>query len=315
MDLAKKVQYFTLDVISAVGLGKTFGMLSSDNDVDDYLKSTEEGLSAIAWAVALGISWMAQAPIIGKFIAPSPTDNNGFGKMMATCFRYVDERTGRDTDERLDMLASYIKHGLSGDELRSEALEQVIAGSDTTAAAIRGTFLQIMTNKRVYTKLQQEIDEAVRNGVAPQAGEGLIAVAQAKRLPYLQAVIRESLRVRPPVVNYFSRDTPPEGDTVEVNGKNVFLPGGVCVGYSAYAMHRDEKVYGKDAQAFRPERWFDPDVENLASMVRTNELGFGYGRFTCLGKPVAQMEISKIIFEVRDSSPLLNMVPPATEFR
>ncbi|WYZ45645.1 hypothetical protein EsH8_VIII_000961 [Colletotrichum jinshuiense] len=298
MDLAKKVQYFTLDVISAVGLGKTFGMLRTDSDVDDYLKSTEEGLSAVAWSVALGISWVAQAPFIGRFIAPSPTDNNGFGKMMAACFRYVDERTRRDTDERSDMLASFINHGLSGDDLRSEALEQVIAGSDTTAAAIRGTFLQIITNPRVYIKLQQEIDEAVRNGGAPWAGEGLVTVAQARKLPYLQAVIRESMRVRPPVVNLFSRDTPPEGDTVEVNDETLFLPGGVSVGYSAYAMHRDEGMYGKDAKAFRPERWFDPDAEKLASMVRTSDLLFGYGRFMCLGKPVAQMEISKIVFEM-----------------
>ncbi|KZL73725.1 cytochrome P450 [Colletotrichum tofieldiae] len=298
MDLAKKVQYFTLDVISAVGLGKTFGMLRTDSDVDDYLKSTEEGLSAVGLAVALGISWIAQAPFIGKFIAPSPNDNNGFGKMIAACFRYVDERTGKDTDERSDMLASFIRHGLSGDELRSEALEQVIAGSDTTAAAIRGTLLQIMTNPRVYAKLQSEIDAAVRDGTAPRMGEGLIALSQARKLPYLQATIRESLRVRPPVVNIFSRDTPPDGDTVEVDGENVFLPGGICIGYSAYAMHRSEEVYGKDAKSFRPERWYEQDTDRLANMIRTNDLVFGHGHFMCLGKPVAQMELSKTIFEI-----------------
>ncbi|WQF88082.1 Putative cytochrome P450 [Colletotrichum destructivum] len=298
MDLAKKIQYFTLDVISSVGLGKAFGMLRADNDVDDYLKSTEEGLSAVGLTVALGVSWMAQAPFIGRFLAPSPTDNNGFGKMIAACFRYVDERTSKDTDERSDMLASFIRHGLSGDELRSEALEQIIAGSDTTAAGLRGTILQIMTNPRVYAKLQSEIDIAVSDGTAPRKGEGLITLAQARKLSYLQAIIRESLRMRPPVVNIFSRDTPPGGDTVEVDGENVFLPGGVCIGYSAYAMHRSREVYGKDANAFRPERWFEQDVDKLALMVRTNDLVFGHGKFMCLGKPVAQMELSKTIFEI-----------------
>ncbi|OHE92219.1 cytochrome P450 [Colletotrichum orchidophilum] len=298
MDLAKKIQYFTLDVISAVGLGKAFGMLRTDSDVDDYLKSTEEGLSTVRFACAAGISWIAQSPIIGKFIAPSPTDNNGFGKMISACFRYVEERTKKSTDERSDMLSSFIRHGLSGDELKSEALEQIIAGSDTTAAAIRGTLLQIITNPRVYAKLQREIDEAVRDGKAPAYGDGIITLGQVKRLSYLQAVIRESLRVWPPVLNIFSRDVPAGGDTVEVNGETHFLPGGVCVGYSGYAMHRSEATYGIDSAAFRPERWFEPDSAKLASMTQTNDLVFGHGNFMCLGRPVAQMELLKTIFEV-----------------
>ncbi|KAL9941557.1 hypothetical protein ACHAQF_006947 [Verticillium nonalfalfae] len=298
MDLAKKVQFFTLDVISAVGLGKTFGMLAADEDVDSYLQSSEEGLAAANAAWALGASWLAQSPVLGRFIAPSPRDNNGFGKMMATCFRFVDERVARgDTDKRSDMLASFIRHGLRDDELKSEALEQIIAGSDTTAGAIRGALLLVMTNPRVYALLQKEIDAAVREGRAPAVGNGLISQAQAKELPFLQAVVRESLRVRTPVANLFPRDVPAGGDTVVVDGERIALPGGVCIGYSAYAMHRDEALYGDDAQAFRPERWFEDDKDKLAAMVRTNDMVFGDGRFTCLGKPVAQMEMAKTIFE------------------
>ncbi|KAL2785026.1 cytochrome P450 [Aspergillus keveii] len=299
MDLAKKVQYFTLDVISSVGLGKTFGMLQRDHDVDDYIQSSEDGLAIGNTALAMGFSWLAQAPIIGKFIAPSPSKANGFGKMMAACFRAVDERAATPSDKRSDMLASFMRHGLAGDELRSEALEQIIAGSDTTAGAIRGTLLHLMSNIRVYRKLQREVDEAVALGQAPRTSEhGLISAAQARQLPYLQAVIREAMRIWPPVTNIFSRDIPAGGDTVTVDGESIFLPGDVCIGYSAYAMHRNERIYGKDADAFRPERWLEADVDELATMTRTNDLNFGYGRFQCLGKPVAQIEIGKTIFEV-----------------
>ncbi|KAJ5360109.1 hypothetical protein N7517_009300 [Penicillium concentricum] len=298
MDLAKKVQYFTLDVISSVGLGKAFGMLQSDHDVDNYLQSSEEGLAISNTALAMGLCWITQMPFIGRFIAPSPKDNNGFGKMMATCFRLVDERAAGSTNERSDMLASFMRHGLAGDELRTEALEQIIAGSDTTASAIRGTLLYLITNPRVYFKLQREIDDAVRHGRAPSTGEGLVTSSQAKSLPYLQAVIREGLRVAPPVVNIFARDVPAGGDTVVVDGESVFLPGGACIGYSAYAMHKSEKTYGKDAEAFRPERWLDSDPVKLAAMVRANDLIFGYGKFQCLGKPVAQIEIGKTVFEL-----------------
>ncbi|KAL2817624.1 cytochrome P450 [Aspergillus granulosus] len=298
MDLAEKVQYFTLDVISSVGFGKTFGMLQSDRDVDDYIKSVADGLAIGNTALAMGFSWIAQAPFIGKFIAPSPKKPNGFGRMMAACFRAVDERAATPSDKRSDMLASFMRHGLSGDELRSEALEQIIAGSDTTAGAIRGTLLHLMTNPRVYRKLQREVDDAVRLGQAPRNQEGLISAAQARHLPYLQAVIREAMRIWPPVTNIFPRDVPAGGDTVTVDGESIYLPGGVCIGYSAYAMHQNEKIYGKDADAFRPERWLEADAEELAVMIRTNELNFGYGKFQCLGKPVAQIGIGKTIFEV-----------------
>ncbi|CAI7628389.1 unnamed protein product [Penicillium pancosmium] len=296
MDLAKKVQYFTLDVISSVGLGSNFGMLESDRDVDNYLSSLEEGLAIGNTALAMGFSWLTQAPFIGKYVAASPKDKNGFGKMMTACFQIVDGRAASKTDQRSDMLASFIRHGLSGDELRSEALEQILAGSDTTAGAIRGSLLHIMTNPRVYHKLQREIDDSISNGLVPR--EGIITTGQTKQLPYLQAVIREALRVWPPVANIFSRDVPPGGDTVIVNGESVFLPDGACIGYSAYSMHHSERIYGKDAKVFRPERWFESDSAKLADMVRTNELIFGYGKYRCLGKTVADIEIGKLIFEV-----------------
>ncbi|CEJ83191.1 hypothetical protein VHEMI03211 [[Torrubiella] hemipterigena] len=309
VDLARKIQFFTLDVISKIGLGTPFGMLRSDSDIDDYLKSSEEGLAVGNSALALGLSWLAHSPFIGRFIAPFPKDNTGFGKMMATCFRLVDDRAAKATEKHSDMLASFARHGLSGAELRTEALEQIIAGSDTTATGIRFTLLHIMTNPRVHSKLQVEIDGAVRAGRAPASGSGIISANQAKQLPYLQAVIREALRVTPPVANIFSRDVPPNGDEVKVNGETIVLPGGVCIGYSAYAMHHSKGIYGNDVDAFRPERWFEPDADKLKLMLSTNELVFGHGKFQCLGKTVAQMELGKVIFELFRHFDLATLCP------
>lgn len=299
MELAKKVQYFTLDVISSVGLGTAFGMLTSDKDVSNFIKSSEEGLYTASVFMALGLSWVAQLPWLGKFLAPSPKDPSGFGKMIGICFDKVDERVANPTDERSDMLASFIRHGLVGDELRTEAVEQVLAGSDTTSSAISGVFLHLMTNPRVQRKLQREIDEALEAGDFQMSATGIIPYDRARQLPYLQAVIREGIRVWPPVVNIFSKDVPPGGDTMTVDGKSVFIPGGTCIGYSAVAMHHDKALYGDDAHSFRPERWFEKDTEKLAAMTRTNDLMFGYGKWQCLGKPVAQVELNKLIFEVR----------------
>jgi cytochrome P450 len=196
------------------------------------------------------------------------------------------------------MLASFIRHGLTGEELRSEALEQVIAGSDTTAAAIRGALLYLMTNPRVYLKLRNEIDEAVASGNAPSSDDEIVSYSQTKQLPYLQAVVREAVRVWPPVVSIFPRDVPSGGDVVTVDGKSVFLPEGTSIGYSGLAMQRNKAIYGEDVKSFRPERWFEEDCAKLTIMTKTNDLIFGHGKWQCLGKPVAMLEINKVIFEV-----------------
>ncbi|KAE8378027.1 cytochrome P450 [Aspergillus bertholletiae] len=295
MDLAKKIQYLTLDVISTVGLGNSFGMLKADEDVNDYIKSGEEGLWVSNFLMGTGLYWIMQIEWVGKLLGPSTNDAKGFGKMMATTGQMVTKRLQSPTDIRSDMLASFIRHGLSGDELWMEAFEQVLAGSDTTASGIRGILLCLFSNPRVYKKLQTEIDEAVREGRAPS--DGIISDAQSRQLTYLQAVIREGLRVFVPVVNIFARDVPAEGDEVTLNGESVSIPGGTWIGYSALGMHLNTATYGEDAAVFRPERWLTDDKEHLANMTRVNDLIFGYGRWKCLGQTVALIEIGKTIFE------------------
>ncbi|KAH6648403.1 pisatin demethylase [Truncatella angustata] len=303
MDLSKKIPFFTLDVISHVGLGKPFGDLKADADVFDYLKSTEEGLRIGNTSLALGLNWLRELPVIGPAISPSEKDVSGFGKMMAEARKLVNERMTQSMDTKSDMLASFLRNGVSGEDLFQEAFEQILAGSDTTAASIRVILLYIISHPRVYARLQAEIDAAVESGKAPASPE-VISDAAARELPYLGAVIREAMRVYPPVANLFSRIVPDGGDVVTVDGKEYFLPGGTMVGYSAWGMHRNNKlVYGEDAKVFRPERWLidastPEQEEQLARMIKTNDMIFGHGRWACLGKVIALLEIHKSIFEL-----------------
>lgn len=303
MDLAKKIPFFTLDVISHVGLGKPFGDLKADKDVHDYLKSTEDGLKIGNTSFALGLAWLLEVPIIGPAISPSEKDVSGFGRMMKEARKLVDERMAQSTEAKSDMLASFIRSGVSGDHLFQEAFEQILAGSDTTAASIRVILLYLMSHPRVLAKLRAEIDAAITTGKAP-ASQDVISDAEARQLPYLGAVIREALRVHPPVVNIFSRIVPDDGDLVIVDDKEYFLPGGTMIGYSAWSMHRNNRaVYGEDAEVFRPERWFvdvgiPEEEERLARMTKTNDMIFGYGRWVCLGRNIALLEIHKCIFEL-----------------
>ncbi|PHH83074.1 hypothetical protein CDD83_3068 [Cordyceps sp. RAO-2017] len=106
------------------------------------------------------------------------------------------------------------------------------------------------------------------------------------------------MRLWPPAANIFARDVPPGGDSVLLRGRPVFLPAGASVGCAARAMHRCRRLYGPDEHVFRPERWFEPSAPRLAAMLRTNELVFGHGKFHCLGRPLAMLELSKTIFEL-----------------
>jgi cytochrome P450 len=207
----------------------------------------------------------------------------------------ISSRFQPNAPKHQDMLNSFMRHGMTEEECVSEACLQILAGSETTATAIRSTMLFIMSNPQVYHKLQLEIDDAVKSG---HASSPVITNAESKQLPYLQAVIKEGLRIHPPATDILSKTAPPEGDTVEIGGKKIFIPGGTNIGYAAWGVHRSKTVFGDDASVFRPERWLEAEKEQLAMMLRTHEYTFGYGKWSCLGKNVALMELDKVFFEV-----------------
>ena len=127
----------------------------------------------------------------------------------------------------------------------------------------------------------------------------IVSDVEAKKLRYLMAVIYEGLRIHPPVTDEVPKVVPKGGDTIIVEGKEVFLPGGTNIGYCVLGLNRNSEVFGEDVEQFRPERWLIEDEERLNTMKRTTDLIFGYGKYQCLGKPIAWLEFSKVIFEVR----------------
>ncbi|KAI0381225.1 cytochrome P450 [Hypomontagnella monticulosa] len=302
LDLAEKLQFLTLDVISAIGFGKCFGLLDADSDTHKYVESTEDGLRDVNRRLALGTWWLY---FIYPKTEPNPATATGFERMAIFCSTVVDarEKAFKEQEklgivEKEDMLTSFMRNGLLGAELKTEVLLQIAAGSDTTAGGLRGIMLYVFTNPRVYGKLLAEIDGAVASGKAPPAPE-IISYNQAKQLVYLQAVIRESIRIFPPLNDPLARDTPPNGDTVLIEGQEVYLPGGISIMPSFVEMQRDPAIYGEDADVFRPERWLDEsDEKKLGRMKWANDLLFAHGKYLCLGKGIAMMEMSKVLFEL-----------------
>jgi cytochrome P450 len=146
--------------------------------------------------------------------------------------------------------------------------------------------LYIMTNPRVLSRLLAEISQGTFSSP--------IRDSEAKKLPYLQAVIKEGLRIHPPVVGLQSKEVPAGGDTL--NG--MYVPQGTKIGYCAWGIFRDKKIWGEDADVFRPERWLEGSPEKIEEEEHTLELIFGHGKYKCLGRPVALIELNKIFVEV-----------------
>jgi len=195
------------------------------------------------------------------------------------------------------MLSSFIAHGLTESDIVAESVMSILAGGETPATALRVALLFIITNPRVYTTLQAEIDNAL--AIDGMISRPVVKDKEWRQLAYLQAVVKEGLRLCPPVTGLLSKVSPPEGDEFVVNGKRIVIPGGTNIGWACWGMYRDKAVFGEDADLYRPERWLEEvNQEKLERMRKVVDLNFGFGKYYCLGRQVALSEVHKGLFEV-----------------
>ncbi|KAI9768093.1 MAG: hypothetical protein M1840_005127 [Geoglossum simile] len=291
MDFARKAQYFTLDVITDIAFGEPFGDLTADEDVHEYLTTIDRLMPVLHWITVFpDIADLAAIPWIGRMVLPSSGDDFGVGKVMGVAKKAVAERYRPGAKVRADMVGSFLRHGITQEEAETASLLQIIAGAETTATAMRCTLLHIITQPKVYATLQSEIDEAVRtNSISTPVRD-----SEARELPYLIACIREGLRIWPPAPSTFSKVVPPEGDTLA----SIFVPGGTKVSICVWGVQRNKSVFGEDVDVYRPERWLGVSEEQRGRMERTNDLIFGPGRYQCLGRSIAMIELRKVFVEV-----------------
>lgn len=174
----------------------------------------------------------------------------------------------------------------------SPANPRSIAGSDTTAGTISLTFFHLLTNPRSYQKLQEEVD-----AISTHGANAILPDNAAKNLPYLQACIREALRIQAPVASGpFHKAVPIGGDTL--CGKHLPCGTRVSTNGAMYAIGRAKTYWGADAKVFRPERWLEADATTKQRMVDMLDLTWSGGAFVCPGKAIAVMQAGKAVAEV-----------------
>ncbi|MCJ1311384.1 hypothetical protein MMC25_005055 [Agyrium rufum] len=292
LDFATAAQYFALDVITGVAFGKPFGYLRQDRDVLNFVKTVTQELpiaTVCSSTPTLG-RLVFESPLM-SWIGPSSKDKDGRGRLMGMAQEVVAARfdASEKGKQSEDMLGSFIRNGLSRRQAESETIAVIVAGSDTTATAIRATILHLMTSPSVYSTLVAEIQEGIRNGSVSSP----IKSTEASEMPYLQAVIKEGLRIHPPITGLLAKVVNPGGEVI----KGRFVPGGTWIGHCPWGIERNA-VFGDDVDVFRPERWLEAPEEQRRLMERTMELVFGAGRWGCLGKSIVIVELNKIFVEL-----------------
>jgi cytochrome P450 len=198
-----------------------------------------------------------------------------------------DEELKEHSNTGYTFLYELAKHTKDPKVLRDQALNILLAGRDTTAGLLSFAFFELARNPSMFEKLKKEVHETFGKGENSRIDE--ISFESLKKCEYLKAFINETLRMYPSVPQNFriatKNTTLPKG-----GGKNgedpILVRKGQTVSYVVYATHRDPKVYGKDAEIFRPERWFEPETRKLGWSF----VPFNGGPRICLGQQFALTE-------------------------
>jgi cytochrome P450 len=175
------------------------------------------------------------------------------------------------------------------DRVLALTVANMIAGSDTTAISLRAVFYNLVRNPEKLAKLHSEL-EAVNRKRDRSEHNDLFTWNELRELPYLSAVINESLRTHPATGLPLERITPVGG--VQIGG--VVFPGGTNIGCNAWVLHLDEHIWGPKPECWIPERWIDASAAQKSEM-KNSLFSFGAGSRTCIGKNVSYLEMYKLV--------------------
>jgi cytochrome P450 len=179
-------------------------------------------------------------------------------------------------------------------------MSMVNAGSGTIATTLIALFYYLLKTPEKMTKLRTELDShfppppppPTTDSVSIQSFEEyVVPFGPAQKLPYLDACIKETLRIHPALFGQLmERVVPPEGATIA----GEFVPGGTIVSSNAWIVQRHKPTYGADVDTYRPERWLECDSQQLSAMNRAL-LVWGAGAHTCIGKNIGLLELYKVV--------------------
>jgi cytochrome P450 len=297
-NIERMFTWFTFDVMGVLSFGEDFGCLANERN-HAYLQAAELGAPFLSvmqvilrfpvtrgfYNLALRLPWMRLW--------------NSLRTMSdATAARWLDEVADKD---RGDIMTTIYK-GMKDENTpitRIQALDVasilVLSGSEATPILMTAMMWNILNTPRVYERVKHEIRDS---GIIKSAAD--ITASNTDKMPYMDAVIQESLRTDTPFATTIPRSVPPGGAWVD----GYFLPGGVSplfsrgsllfltsflqitCGVPHYAAGNWEYNF-KDPGSFVPERWLPERDAKYADDKRAAFRPFAKGSLDCIGKRYA----------------------------
>ncbi|KAK8446825.1 hypothetical protein SEVIR_9G550200v4 [Setaria viridis] len=211
--------------------------------------------------------------------------------VAATVAKRRADKIEQGITESADLLSSFICHEKDSSHnddvfLRDTTVNLLLAGRDTTGAALSWFFYLLCKNPRVEQKILDELAPVASRKVT-DAGMVTFEASELGNLVYLHAALCECLRLYPSVPfehkAVVADDVLPSGKEMKAGDKVLVF---------SYSMGRMEGVWGKDCAEFRPERWLGDEAgTKLRYEPSYKFISFNAGPRTCLGKEMAFVQM------------------------
>ncbi|MSQ84640.1 MAG: cytochrome P450 [Myxococcales bacterium] len=272
IDIANDMMRVTLDIVCRT-------LLSAD--VNDHASEIGKALHELLTQTMGRITKVVDLPLHW----PTPA-NIRFRRARASLDRIVlgmiEERrqSGHDPHDLLSLLMSAVDEEtgekMNDAQLRDEAMTIFLAGHETTANALGWAMYLLSQHPTVEAKVRAELADVL--------GDQSVQTADFARLPYLQMVLKETMRLYPPVWILARRAVKDDvilGYKID-KGAYVFLP--------TYTLHRHPQFWQRP-DSFEPERW----ATDGKGMHKYQYLPFSVGGRKCIGDHFAMLEATLVL--------------------
>jgi cytochrome P450 len=303
VEMEEVLTRFTLDV----AWRQILGLDLKDDEVDTFNKAVNDWIGGILSPQTSLLPMFTKYRKVGRAFnylitkidnkLQSLEQNGPDGSTMSGMFFAKDED---DPSKRLNR-----------EELISNTLLLILAGSETAASTLTVAMLALGLNKDVFHKLKAE-QQAM---ITKYGGEDEVMTREMleKECPYLDAVMKEVMRIKPLATTGAMRFAE---ETFVVDGKQI--PKGYGVAFNPYLTHMlDPALYEADGshmdvvKGFKPERWLNDETKP------TEYMPWGVGPRYCLGYnlAVAEMKIFLALFARRVDFDMTNTTPDNVEWK
>ncbi|KAG9240506.1 cytochrome P450 [Calycina marina] len=203
-------------------------------------------------------------------------------KLQKTCKEFDSGKAleGRDTLFSLMVQSRRkVSQQIDSDRFFNDVVNYIVAGMEATSYVLTFATYFLLTNPACLAKMQKELFES-------QEYVERMDHREIMKLPYLTAVVKESLRLSNTVPGHLPRIVPASGMQIG----DYHVPGGTMVSMVHPVVERSEEIF-PNAHQFLPERWTGPDSHKLDKWA----IAFSKGRRQCIGMNLANIQLYMII--------------------